>query len=299
MATVGYEKELLDLSLPAAADYSTKQFYLMVQNSSGQAELANSAGEKCIGVLQDDPDTAGDQCRVRVQGVSKVVAGGTFSYDAALTTDASGKAIVAADENDYVVGRALSSAVASDIVPMMLPANIVRGLPAIGTVEIPMGSYVEQDGTALADFADGASNTPGYSHGDESAGIRWNNAAAPDPISSSFVIPADADTGSDMTLNILAAKVGATIGDAVTWKVELFGNVNGALYDADADFGGTSSAMTGDAATKTCQLETLTLANANIPAAGSVVVITIQPTDGTLGTDDVILLGTSIAYTRK
>ena len=133
--------------------------------------------------------------------------------------------------------------------------------------------------------------------GDESFGIRWNNHANPDPISANVAILPRLDNASNVFLHLLAAKVGATVGDAVTWLVEAFNNLDAALYDADADFGGTSSAMTGDATSKTCQEETLTLALANIAADPGMITLTIQPTDGTLGTDDVILMGVWLEFT--
>jgi hypothetical protein len=134
-------------------------------------------------------------------------------------------------------------------------------------IPLPLGAFTEQDGTALADFSNGTSNTPGWNAGDESFGIRWNNSGTPDPIATSFPIPPDLDATADVIVHVLAAKVGATIGDAVTWLIEAFNNADAAAYDADADFGGTSSAMTGDATSKTCQEETLTLAAANVAAA--------------------------------
>lgn len=172
-------------------------------------------------------------------------------------------------------------------------------LTAQGIIQLPIAAFAEQDGTALADFSNAASPTPGWNAGDESFGIRWNNHANPDPIATSVAIPPDLDASADVVLHILAAKVGATIGDAVTWLVEAFNNADAALYDADADFGGTSSAMTGDAATKTCQEETLTLAAANVAGSPCALNLTIQPTDGTLGTDDVIMLAAWLEYTPK
>lgn len=165
--------------------------------------------------------------------------------------------------------------------------------------ELPMGGWTEQDGTALAAWSDATTNTPGWSAGDEGFGIRWNDAAAPDPISTSVPIPPDLDASADVIVHVFAAKVGATIGDAVTWLIEAFNAVDTALYDADADFGGTSSAMTGDATSKTCQEETLTLASANVAGSPCVLTLTLQPTDGTLGTDDVIVFGVWLEYTRK
>ena len=90
-----------------------------------------------------------------------------------------------------------------------------------------------------------------------------------------------------------------TVGDAVTWLVEAFNNLDGALYDADTDFGGTSTAMTGDATAKMVQEETLTLALADIAADPGTITLTIQPTDGTLGTDDVILMGVWLEVTGQ
>jgi len=166
-------------------------------------------------------------------------------------------------------------------------------------IPVPMGSFAEADGTALADFVNGASTTPGWAHAAEISGIRWNNHATPDPIATEITIPNDLDSSANVVVHLLAAKTGATLGDAVTWTCTAFNAVDGALYDADADFGGASSAMTGDATAKTCQEETLTLAAANVAGAPCVLSLTIQPTDGTLGTDDVILFGVWLEYTRQ
>lgn len=192
-----------------------------------------------------------------------------------------------------------------NIPPIHVSIPLVHGFaddfdqaPERGSKDLPLGLWQEQDGTALADFT-GTSNPPGYSAGDESFGIRWNNDAAPDPITTSFTMPRDIDTVYPAILRIRAAKTGATGGDAVTWLVEAFNNALAALYDADADYGGTSSAMTGAATAKTVQESTLVLAAADLGNAGDTVVLTIQPTDGTLGTDDVILLSVELDYVRK
>jgi hypothetical protein len=168
-----------------------------------------------------------------------------------------------------------------------------------GFLDIPIGAWAEQSGAALADFSNGVSNTPGWNAGDESFGIRWNNAAAPDPISMSVPVPPDLDASRDVVIHVLAAKVGATddAANTVTWLIEAFFNVGGALYDADSDAGGTSSAMTPGASTKTVQEETLTIAAANVEASPATLTITLQPTDGTLDDDDVIVTGVWLEYT--
>jgi len=164
----------------------------------------------------------------------------------------------------------------------------------------PLGDFYLLTGAPIAIFADGASAVPGSAIVDsEAAGIRWNNNATLNGIMASFLVPPDADITANMTLHIHASKTGATVGDAVTFDVGCFNQVVGALHDADADFGGTTSAMTGDATAKTVQDVTLTLALANLAAYPASVTITIKPTDGTLGTDDLVLLSAFIVYKKK
>jgi hypothetical protein len=154
-------------------------------------------------------------------------------------------------------------------------------------------SWYEIDGTALAAFGDATTNTPGVAcDGSEGAGIRWNNAAAPDPIAKSIPVPRDLDGRYDITATVVAWKTGATEADATTFDVGVFFNTVGALYDADANAGGTTSAMTGDAATKTVQAVTVSIDGDDLADPGSArgsMTITIQPTDGTIDTDDVTI----------
>jgi len=171
-------------------------------------------------------------------------------------------------------------------------------LTAKGIIDIPMPVMTDA-GVALAAFSDGDSATPGYCVTAKGLGIRWNNHATPTPVGTKVIVPPDADVTANMTLHILAAKTGATAEDATKFTVAAYNNVVDALYDADANFGGDSSAMTGDATAKTVQHETLTLALANLAAYPAAMELTIQPKDGTLGTDDVILLGAWIEYQKK
>jgi hypothetical protein len=163
---------------------------------------------------------------------------------------------------------------------------------------IPLGSWFDADGDPIVKFIDGASAVPGLNLADSEAfGMRWNNNGTHDPILTSFPLPPDLDTSADVILHIRASKTGNTLADATTFAITAFNQTNAALHDADADFGGTTSAMTGDAAAKTVQEVTLTLANANI-AADSTVTMTIDPTSAVLTTDDVIILGVWLEYTR-
>jgi hypothetical protein len=168
----------------------------------------------------------------------------------------------------------------------------------LAQIDIPT-PYFSAAGVALAAFSNGTSDVPGFCVTAKGMGVRWNNDAAPLAVATKFVVPADADVTANMTLNILAAKTGATAGDATKFTVGAYNNVVGALYDADDTFGGDTSAMTGDATAKTVQKVTLTLALANLPVVGSAIELTIKPKDGTLGTDDVIMLAAFVTYKRK
>jgi len=280
----------------------------------GITEYAVKDTEKVAVKMNSSPGTFEVECLV-----DSAIARGTVLYgaDDGMVSDASsgtaqGIALEVGADNQHIEVafwnvKATTAATVSvaDAGSLITGATVEAALAEAFThiqsaqkfLNLPLGGWTEQDGTALADFADGTSTTPGWSAGDEGFGIRWNNHANPDPISTSVPIPPDLDASADVIVHVMAAKVGATVGDAVKWTIEAFNNADGALYDADTDFGGDSSAMTGDATSKTCQEETLTLAAANVAASPCVLTLTLQPKDGTLGTDDVILLGVWLEYT--
>ncbi len=155
-------------------------------------------------------------------------------------------------------------------------------------IDVDVTSAILAAGTPMAAFADNASSNPGVTLVDsEAVAIRWNNNASQTAIWYRAVMPQDLDDTADIVLHILASKTGATLGDATTFTVTAFFQTVGALHDADANAGGASSAMTGDATAKTVQELTLTLAAADVPPSPSALSFSVKPTDGTLGTDDV------------
>lgn len=178
-------------------------------------------------------------------------------------------------------------------------AEIYRGLlTAKGIMNIPMPNITDA-GVVLAAFSNASDPLPGFCVTAKGLGIRWNNHATPTAVGAKVIVPPDADVAADMTLHILAAKSGATVGDATKFTIVAYNNVVDALYDADADFGGDTDAMTGDATTKTVQHVTRTLALANLAAYPAAMELTLQPKDGTLDTDDVIMLAAWIEYQKK
>lgn len=169
---------------------------------------------------------------------------------------------------------------------------------AKGVIQIPT-PVITDAGVALAAFSNGDSTVPGYCVTAKGLGIRWNNHATPGAVGTKVIVPPDADVTANAVLHILAAKTGATIGDATKFTVGAYNNDVGAAYDADDTFGGDTGAMTGDATAKNVQEVTLTLALANLTAYPAAIELTIKPKDGTLGTDDVILLAAWIEYKKK
>ena len=187
--------------------------------------------------------------------------------------------------------------------PVGLAAAVTTTLTTSqGMIEFKPTDFALATGAPLAIFANGASSVPGlYSDGTKVQGVRWNNAATLNAIMASRAYPSDMDQTVVPSLVVYAAKVGATLADASTFDVGLYNQVVGALYDADSNFGSTTGAMTGDAASKTEQSVTLAtpISVADLAAPPASLTVSIKPTDGTLGTDDLVLIRVRIFYTKK
>lgn len=259
-------------------------------------------GDSTLWFFDKDSAAAGSAGSVRVPasgsgrwlriGASTTAAITTLIADLASTANGKGA-------SDIGVEDAGSFTAVTDVEAAL--AEIYQHLKTVqGHIDLDPQDFILLTGAPLAIFADGASAVPGTDLVDSKVStIRWNNNGTLNAVLTSFRMPPDADITANATLTIFASKTGATLADAVTFDVGAFNQVVGALHDADADFGGTSGAMTGDAAAKTIQSVTLTLALADLAASPASVTLTIKPTDGTLGTDDLAFLGARISYKRK
>jgi hypothetical protein len=107
---MSHEYNTLTITRPANGDLSSNQYYGVKINSSGNAVVISTQGDKALGVLQNDPDTAGQAAAIMVYGVSKVVAGGTIVCNDPVTFNSSGAAVKADEETEAVIGRAMASA---------------------------------------------------------------------------------------------------------------------------------------------------------------------------------------------
>jgi len=102
----------------AGENLSSAQFKFVTLEADGQVDLADAAGENCIGVCLVGA-AAGGAVTVAISGKVLITAGGTVAAGAALQTDASGDAITAAS-GDVVMGYALEAGVDGQIIAMEL-----------------------------------------------------------------------------------------------------------------------------------------------------------------------------------
>jgi len=93
----------------AGEDLSSSQFKFVTLESDGQVDLADAAGENCIGVVLNDP-ASGGEATVVVSGKTVVQAGGTIAAGASIATAADGQAVTASTGN-IVMGYALEAGV--------------------------------------------------------------------------------------------------------------------------------------------------------------------------------------------
>lgn len=165
---------------------------------------------------------------------------------------------------------------------------------------IPLTSFTLATGAPLAVFASAGTPTFGLEFtGSEALTIRWNNDASPGTAACAVGLPPDLDTSRDMTLEFICSKSGATVGDATTLTITAFMIASGDLYDVDANAGGVTGALVGNAAAKTTARLTRAIATADIPASAELLNFTVTPTAGLLGTDDLFLHKATLKYFRK
>lgn len=109
------------VSLTAAADLSTKLYYFGKMSSTGIA-LCSVAGERADGVIGSKPSAAGDGMDLWIDRVIPVMCGGSVSVGDSLTTNASGKAVVATS-GQAVNGIALEAGSDGAVVKMLRPLS--------------------------------------------------------------------------------------------------------------------------------------------------------------------------------
>lgn len=104
---MAYTESKISVTMEAGQDLSDHQYRLVSLASDGQVD-PTGAGASAVGVLMNDPSSAGRAAEVAIGGVVPVEFGGSVAIGADLASDANGKA-VAATTGDQVIGVATES----------------------------------------------------------------------------------------------------------------------------------------------------------------------------------------------
>jgi len=96
---------------------------------------ATAVGDLLIGVINEIGHTAADVtngslCSITVSGIAELKLGGTVTRGQRLTINASGQGVnaaPAAGSNNQIIGLALKSGVAGDIIPVLLSPSVMQG----------------------------------------------------------------------------------------------------------------------------------------------------------------------------
>lgn len=162
-----------------------------------------------------------------------------------------------------------------------------------------LASGILAAGTPLAAWADNSSSNPGITLADSKAkAVRWNNNASQTAVWYSVTADQDVNDAVALVAHYLVSKSSNTVGDATKVTLAGFFQTVGAAHDADADVGGDSDAVVGNAAAKTVSELTYSISAADLPPAPWTLSFSVKPKDGTLGTDDFLCEGIWFEYTR-
>ena len=105
-------------SFIAGEDLSAAQFKFVTLEADGEVDLADSAGENCLGVCLVG-GAAGAAVTIAITGKVLVEAGGNITAGAAVQAGADGTALAAAS-GDVVMGYALEAGIDGQIIAIEL-----------------------------------------------------------------------------------------------------------------------------------------------------------------------------------
>lgn len=103
--------------------HGANQYCFVRVTGAKQVGLADES-TPTVGVLQNKPQTNGSAATVAIRGVSKCVAGGAVNAgDSVKVNAADGKAVTGTLGTDAIVGIALTSGSADEIISVLLSVN--------------------------------------------------------------------------------------------------------------------------------------------------------------------------------
>jgi len=159
------------------------------------------------------------------------------------------------------------------------------------------------DGTPLAKFTDQATSSPGLVvNGGKNMAVRWNDAATQTAIFMDLLLPADMDVTQPAGFLVRGSKTGATMGDATTFDISVWEQLPGDADGAGPTFSGTTNAFNATATANTIQDVLVSVEGGTfaLPTNGgpATATVSLQPHNGTLGTDDALVNSLLFFYTK-
>lgn len=115
---MSYYESVRIISLPAAGDLSTKQYYALAVNDVGRVAVAGD-GVSAVGILCNKPTAIDDVAAIAYDGKVKAIAGATFNAGVELASNAEGK-LITATSGERILGIAVEPGVDNRIVTVLL-----------------------------------------------------------------------------------------------------------------------------------------------------------------------------------
>ncbi len=150
-----FERILMAKTFPASADLSTKQYYWVQLDSSGQVEVSG-AGDAPIGSLSDKPAAQLVHGSVAMAGIIQVKLGGTVAIGGLIMPNSSGLG-VAHSGTVPSAGIALIAGVTGDVIPVLRMYGVGAGQSAnYSILSLPIVLSKVTDADVLTEI------TPGF-----------------------------------------------------------------------------------------------------------------------------------------
>jgi hypothetical protein len=120
---LAFEEDVLDVTFKAAstlAGTTNYQYHFVKLSADNEVTVATGATDKVIGVLQNKPANTGDAARVRIFGVTRVLAAGVIAVGTKVGTDASGHAVAKTVDTTQYMGVLTEASAGANETPAML-----------------------------------------------------------------------------------------------------------------------------------------------------------------------------------
>ncbi len=118
---MAYDGEGQDITLPAAADLSGKQYRSMSVDANGRVNILATVGGTAIGILQNKPSAVDVPARVRIGGLSKMVVNAAVGDGILMTNNIEGFGVAAGTAGAFCIAQTLRSVGGSaDIVDVVV-----------------------------------------------------------------------------------------------------------------------------------------------------------------------------------